>query len=316
MTEIVAVDIGGTHARFALATIEHGTVTLGPETVLQTSEQAGFEAAWRAYAAGIGRDLPNRAAVAIAGPVESDTIRLTNNHWVLRPTNIAAELKLTAVELVNDFAAVAHAVTVCGPEHLAHLCGPEGMLPEAGAISVIGPGTGLGVALLHRSGTGNRVVATEGGHIAFAPHDEFEDQLLARLRARLGRVSVERVVAGPGLREICATLGKDDCLEDKALWMAALDGSDRVAAEALERFCRSLGSVTGDLALAHGAGGVVVAGGLGLRLREVLPHSGFTERFTAKGRFRARLAALPVKLMTHPQPGLLGAAASFASRHL
>ena len=93
-------------------------------------------------------------------------------------------------------------------------------------------------------------------------------------------------------------------------------GEDSIAAAAVERFCLSLGAVAGDIALAQGATGVVVAGGLGLRLRETLQRSGFAARFTAKGRFEGLMSRLPVKLITHPQPGLLGAAAAFAKEHL
>ena len=92
-------------------------------------------------------------------------------------------------------------------------------------------------------------------------------------------------------------------------------GEDSLAAAAIDRFCLSLGSVAGDLALAQGASGVVVAGGLGLRIRDQLLRSGFPERFVAKGRFENFMAALPVKLITHPQPGLFGAAAAFARRY-
>jgi glucokinase len=104
-------------------------------------------------------------------------------------------------------------------------------------------------------------------------------------------------------------------LDDKAIWLMALEGNDSLALAALDRFCLSLGAVAGDLALAQGAKGVIIAGGLGLRLKNHLVHSGFSERFAAKGRFRTMMEAIPVKLITHPQPGLFGAAAAFAQEH-
>ena len=154
----------------------------------------------------------------------------------------------------------------------------------------------------------------------FAPLDAIEDAILTRLRGRFGRVSVERIVAGPGLsslHEALAALEGRAVLprDDKALWADALAGTDSLAAAALDRFCLSLGAVAGDIALAHGANGVVIAGGLGLRLAEHLPRSGFRQRFVAKGRFEALMAALPVKLLTRPQPGLYGAAAAFAQEY-
>lgn len=320
--ELVAVDLGGTHARFAIATVAGGRVTaLGPETVLRAAEHASLTTAWEAYAEALGRPLPRAAAIAIAAPVDTDVIKLTNNPWIIRPAEIRGRLGLDQVVLVNDFAAVAQAVGALGPEHLRHLCGPEAPLPDTGVITVLGPGTGLGVAMLVRDPVGgDRALPTEGGHMDFAPLDLVDDAILSLLRKRHRRVSVERVVAGPGLPDIYAALAQIERravppVDDKQLWATALAGTDSLALAALDRFCMSLGAVAGDLALAHGAAGVVIAGGLGLRLSDYLPRSAFRERFTSKGRFEARMAALPVKLISHPQPGLLGAAASFAARH-
>ena len=312
--EIVAVDIGGTHARFAFAGVGQESVSLGPETVLKTGDYAGLAEAWQAFAARAGRPLPKAAGIAIAAPVEGEAIKLTNNEWVIRPGSLAAELGIERVTLVNDFAAVAHAVAVCGDGQLRHLCGPDVPLPRDGVVSIVGPGTGLGVAQLVRSPAGDRVIATEGGHIGFAPTDAVEDRILTTLRAKYGRVSVERVACGAGLADIHAVLtGADAPVDDRDLWRRALAGEDSDAAAALDRFCAILGSAAGDIALAQGAAAVVIAGGLGLRLADHLPHSAFGDRFRAKGRFETRMAELPVKLIAHPQPGLLGAAAAFGA---
>jgi glucokinase len=129
-------------------------------------------------------------------------------------------------------------------------------------------------------------------------------------------VSAERLVTGPALRDIYAVIADTEApyAEDRDLWQAALDGSDPMATAALDRFCLCLGTFAGNIALAHGANALVVAGGLGLRLRRHLPASGFAERLAAKGEYRSILARLPVKLIAHPEPGLYGAAAAFAAR--
>jgi glucokinase len=321
MTHIVAVDIGGTHARFARAEISDGrVVSLGEATTLKTSEHASFQTAWEDYGRIVGEALPRAVAIAIAGPVQGEIIRFTNNPWIIRPALICEKLGVDAFTLVNDFGAVGHAVAQAESDHFQHLCGPDLPLPETGTISIIGPGTGLGVAHVFRDGGDYRVQATEGGHIDFAPLDTIEDAILAHLRKRYRRVSVERVVSGPGLVEIFEALAVIEGqavqrYDDKALWQRGLSGEDSLAAAAVDRFCQSLGSVAGDIALAQGGSGVVIAGGLGLRIKDVLLRSGFAERFRAKGRFEAMMAAIPVKLITHPQPGLFGAAAAYAMEH-
>ncbi len=322
MAEIVTVDIGGTHARFALAQVAQGRVaSLGDSVTLKTAEYASFQTAWETFGAQLGRPLPRAAAIAFAGPVGGEVLQMTNSHWVIRPALIRERLNVDRHILVNDFGAVGHAVAQAPDSAYRHLCGPDTTLPDHGVISVVGPGTGLGVAHVLRSGSGNHVSSTEGGHIDFAPLDTFEDGLLKMLRERHRRVSVERVVSGPGLRAIHETLARlegrtvETSEDDKALWSRALDGSDSLAVAALDRFCMTLGSVAGDLALAQGASGVVIAGGLGHRIADHLPQSGFAQRFAAKGRFEAMMAAIPVKLMTMDQPGLFGAAAAFATEY-
>jgi glucokinase len=326
--ELVVVDIGGTHARFAIASIgTDGAIILDEPETLHTADHASFQTAWEAYRERKGGTLPPAVSIAIAGPVGSPgnpnpVIRFTNNPWIIRPALIPEKLGAAQYTIVNDFAAVAHAVARADDSQFLHLAGPDAPLGREGTISVIGPGTGLGVAHLYRSEGGTyRVQATEGGHIDFAPLDSIEDAILARLRQRHLRVSVERVVAGPGIVDIYQALaaleGRTEPERDAIeIWNLGTSGEDSLAAAAVDRFCLSLGSVAGDLALAQGGfAGVVIAGGLGYRIRETLLTSGFAARFKAKGRFESLMAGIPVKLIVHPQPGLFGAAAAFASEH-
>lgn len=318
-SEIVAIDIGGTHARFALARLAGGRVAaLEDVVVLHTAEHDGLPAAWRAFAARLGRPLPRRAALAVACPVDTGVLKLTNSPWTIQAARLHEDLGLDQCLLLNDFGAVGHAVAQLDDSCLLPAAGPEGPLPETGVVSIVGPGTGLGVAMLLRRPGGNyEVVETEGGHIGFTPTDDFEDRLLHRLRARHGHVSAERVVSGPGLLAIYETLAEAEgrpatATANLTVWESALAGKETMAVAALDRFCQCLGTVAGDLALAHGAHAVVLAGGLAPRILSRLPQAGFAARFAAKGRFEARLRGLPVRVLTHPQPGLFGAAAALA----
>ena len=319
--EVVAVDIGGTHARFAIAEVENGrVVSLGEEVTLKTQEHGSLQLAWQDAAKKLGRPFPRAAGIALASPINDELIKLTNNPWIIRPPLINERLEVDSWTLVNDFAAVGHSVAQLSDEHFVHLCGPDVALPDQGALTVCGPGTGLGVAQVFRHRHGYNIIATEGGHVDFAPLDGLEDAIVKRLRRAYTRVSAERIVSGPGIVGIYETLAHIEgrpvaSRDDRTLWELALDGKDSLAVAALDRFCLSLGAVAGDLALSHGPTGVVIAGGLGLRLKDHLLGSGFAQRFTAKGRFQSLMASIPVKLITHPQPGLYGAAAAFAQEH-
>jgi glucokinase len=319
--QVAVADVGGTHARFALAQIDGGRVaSLGEPVTLKTAEHGSFQLAWQEFGRRIGIDLPNELAIAFAGPVGGEVLKLTNNPWVIRPALIKERLGVDRYVVVNDFGAVGYAVATLPDGDFRHLCGPEGPLPKQGVVSIVGPGTGLGVAALLKKADHYEVIETEGGHVDFAPLDSLEDKILTQLRRHFRRVSVERVVAGQGLPNLYEALAAIENLDvsihdEKELWAAALGGTDSLATAALDRLCLSLGAVAGDLALAQGANAVVIAGGVGLRLAEYLPRSGFRDRFIAKGRFERRMDEMPVKLIIHRQPGLFGAAAAFAKEH-
>jgi glucokinase len=320
--ELVTVDIGGTHARFAIATIDaQRAVGLGEPITLHTADHASFVDAWREFVRRHKGQLPRAAALSVAAPVTVELIRLVNNPWTIHRPTIAGDLGLDEILILNDFGAVGHAVANLPDSWFAPVAGPDVPLPRDGTISILGPGTGLGIAHVWRDGQGGyRVQATEGGHFSFGPIDPLDDTLVPRLRARYGRVSAERVVSGPGIVDIYAVLaeqqGNAPLPDDKTIWQRGIAGEDALARAAVEHFCCQLGAVAGDVALVQGGTACVIAGGLGLRLAELLPRSGFGKYFCAKGRFSEIMAQMPVKLITHPQPGLFGAAAAFAREHL
>lgn len=321
MRTIAVADVGGTHARFALATIQEGAVlSLGDPVKLKTAEHGSFQLAWEEFGRREKIDLPNELALSFAGPVGGEVLKLTNNPWVIRPALMKGRLGVDRFTIVNDFGAVGHAVATLPDEDFRHVCGPARALPKQGVISIVGPGTGLGVAAVLHKADHYEVIETEGGHVDFAPLDKLEDQILVELRRNFRRVSVERIASGRGLWNLYEALGaiegKPTTLrDDRELWAAALEGKDSLANAALDRFCLTLGSVAGDMALAQGAVAVVIAGGIGLRVADYLPTSGFRDRFIAKGRFERRMDDMPVKLITYPEPGLFGAAAAFAREH-
>lgn len=309
----LVADIGGTNARFALCDPAAASRQLREVQALRTADFASLQQAAEHYLALVG-ERPTRAALALACPVDGDDMRLTNRGWSFNRHALRQALRLEELCLVNDFGAIARAVPMLAPEERVLLHGPE-VRVRRGPVSVLGPGTGFGVALLVGSGEqGWQVVETEGGHAGFAPLDDEERALAAWMVARHGRVSWERLLSGSGLVAIDAVLGEHagrrgpGPREPGDIVTAALEGGDDVARRALERFCAILGSVAGDIALVQGARSVVIAGGIVPRFLPFLRASGFRERFLAKGRFAGWLEPVPVEVLVHPNPGLLGAA--------
>ena len=310
--KIVAGDIGGTNARFAIAELVPGErPRLSEVRRYPTAEHPGLASAWAAFDADLDEPMPRAAALGVATGLGEDVLRFANNDWVIDQRTLAGELGLERLLLLNDFGAMAHGASVLEPVEMDHVMGPEGPLPSEGVTTVIGPGTGLGVAMILRRGGHIHVIETEGAHIGFAPLDEEEERIEHELRIQFGRCSVERVVSGPGLLDLSRALGGRGYEDDIPLWTAALNGSDPAALDALERLIKAFGSAAGDLALAHGSNAVVISSGLSKRMAGHLKSPLFAGRFIAKGRYRRRMEAMPVRLVLHDEPGLLGAAVAF-----
>ena len=323
MAHALIADIGGTNARFALTELDApagaAPAVLEPRS-LENARFASLQHAAEAYLAEVGA-RPTQAAIAVASPVGGDAIRLTNRAWSFSRAELRAALGLERLEIINDFGAVAWAVPALGAADLSTLHGPAAGTAELrGPVTLIGPGTGLGVGMLVGDAErGWLPVETEGGHVTFAPIGEEEHAIAAWVNARHGRTSTERVLSGTGLSYIDAALralaGEAEAAPARAalreparIVEAALDGHDVAARRALARFCAILGSVAGDAALIHGARTVLIAGGIVPRFLPFLRASAFRERFLAKGRFAAYLEHASIHAITHPGPGLLGAA--------
>ena len=308
-------DVGGTNARFALTDPASPTPSLLQSRSLCSAEFASLQHAAEHYLASVGVQ-PRRAAIAVACPADADEIRLTNRAWSFSRRELQQTLGLDELRILNDFGAVAWGVPALQPSDRITLHGQEAA-PLRRPITVLGPGTGLGVALLVGGEEhGWHVVETEGGHVSYAPIGD-EEQTIARwMTARFGRASNERMLCGAGLAHIDAVLrgdgaatGRPPVLREPAdIVAAALEGHDVAARRVLARFCAVLGSVAGDAALIHGARTVIIAGGMVPRFVPFLRSSAFRERFLAKGRFAAYLESVAIHVITHPNPGLLGAA--------
>jgi len=304
-------DVGGTNARLAL-TDAQGHIR-NPRTFPCKDYASLADIVAEYIETTAGKKRPPRAVLAVAGPVVDGEIEFTNLDWVVSEGDLLATFEFEAVELINDFAAQALACPMLeGPD--LRVLGPA--RPRGShecPMLALGAGTGFGVAGLARSERGDVAIATEGGHAGFAPSDEVEIEVLQRLAAKYGRVSIERLLSGQGLYDLytilCAMKDRaPDLADEAAVTREGLVG-DPLASETLDRFCLIMGSVAGDLALSFGArGGVFVSGGIAPRIAERLAAGGFRARFEDKGRLSDYLQGIPTYLVLHPYPAIVGAA--------
>jgi glucokinase len=306
-------DIGGTNARFALSDSKNpGFAELA---TFQVTDYESIESAIHEYLRIVGAAEPDVICLAGAGPVVDQRIRMTNNHWTIAVESLAKEFSTEAVQLLNDFEAIAYSVPYFGIED----CEPVGLpdpkpLPdEKYTVAVLGPGTGLGAVGLRKQAGLLIPIAGEASHGGFAPETRVQIDVLIALREKFDRVSSERLVSGQGIENIYWALGQihDDKLPKLSaadIFAKTMEGSDARAAEAIGLFFEVLGQVAGDLALALGAeDGVYIAGGIVKRYPALLANSRFRAGFERKGRHRSLMERIPTQLVLHEQPGLLGA---------
>jgi glucokinase len=310
-------DIGGTHARFALADPAATRPLLDDSIVAFPVERfPSLAEAARRYLADAGETAAS-AVIAVAGPVRDGQARMTNHPWVVSAARIREELGLGRVDLVNDFVAQAMAVRALQPGDMAGIGAPRpaagGPPREGQAHVIVGAGTGLGVGVLVLHGGRWLALATEAGHASFAPGTPEEIAVLQQLSHDYGRVSNERLVSGAGLvnlhRALARIAGEDPgSFRPEDVTAGAAAGDSRCA-RAVDLFCAVFGAIAGDLVLAYGAwDGAYLSGGLVPPLLPALQRSGFRQRFENKGRYAPAMAAVPAIAVIHPQPGLLGAA--------
>jgi glucokinase len=309
--KVLLADIGGTNARFALSS--KGEISVERMKTLSAKDYPDIGTAISTYLDWVGTQ-PVEACFAVACPAREDQIEFTNSTWAFSRKSLAAEFGWRRFKTVNDFEALSLGVPFVKPEGLHTL--RRGTIEERGPCAVLGPGTGLGVSGLICDRHGGWVaLAGEGGHVGFAPQDELEVELLKHLQQRFGRVSNERLLSGDGLVNIYEFLmiqaGKPAERPTPAeITARGLEQGERIARDALRRFCAILGSAAGDLALILGSsGGVYIGGGIVPRLLPILLDSPFEQRFLDKGRLSSLLQAMPIFVILDNTLALLGTAA-------
>ena len=304
-------DIGGTYARFALETAQGEFSQIAS---LRCAEHADFHAAVSAYLGTLpaGTEV-SHAAIAIANPVEGDSVRMTNYHWQFSIEEMRQRLGFDTLVVVNDFTALAMAVPRLRGNDLRQIGGGEAR--RQSVVGVLGSGSGLGTSGLIPSGDGWISLGAEGGHTSFSPRDEREIDILRFAWDQFEHVSFERLVSGPGLELIYRALAQRAGLAAAPLaapdiTQRALDESDAICVESLDIFCALLGTAAANLAVTLGAlGGIYIGGGIVPRLGAYFDKSRFRERFEDKGRFRDYVSGIPTFVITAEQATFMGASA-------
>lgn len=304
---LLLADIGGTNARFAL---DYGNGHIDRIATLSCAEHAEFAHAVRAYLDDFASEPVRHAVIAIANPISGDAVKMTNHHWEFSIEASRCALGLDTLLAVNDFAALAMAVPSLAAAELERIGGGS-----AAAGSVVGAGTGLGVAGLVPKDGSWLALSSEGGHVTFSPADERELAVLRHCWQRYEHVSAERLVSGTGIPLIFEALAAQHGATVSAKPTAAaivaraLEGKDALCLETLECFCGMLGTVAGNVAVTLAAkGGIYIGGGVVPRLGAYFAQSPFRRRFESKGRFSAFNAAIPTCVITAPYPAFAGAA--------
>ena len=305
----IVADIGGTNARFAY--IRPGDDTLHGIEIFPCADFALLADAIQAYMEREHVKPADRICLAVAGPVSSDWIDLPNNHWAFSRSALERSIHVS-VHVINDFSAQMLCIDTLAESELQWLGEPR---PAGGGVkAVIGPGTGLGVSAMLTSGG---ILPSEAGHVAFAPVDDHQVDLLRVLWHRYQRVSVERVLSGPGLANLywanCQLDGQCNELTAPEV-TAGAEAGDPLCQRAVEDFFAILASFSGDVALMTGSeDGVYLSGGILPRLLDFLDEERFRRGFQEKGRLSGFNQAIPLAIVRCEHPGLRGCANALKS---
>lgn len=317
---ILGGDVGGTKVVLGLFDGEEDRLRVVREERFASGEHPSLIAIVREF---LGDDAArvDAAAFGVAGPVLGGRVEMTNVDWTIEEEPLREALGIGRVHLLNDLEATAHALDVLGDDRVETLHdGRERNRTRA----LLAAGTGLGAAIVTEAGGRPVTLPTEAGHADWAPRTNTEVDLLAWLRERHGRVSVERVVSGPGIHEIYRFLRDTGREEESAGLAARLDASDDPSAEiseaaleggppicleAMRLFAAAYGAAAGNLALSCLAlGGVFLGGGIAPKILTLLRTGPTVESFLAKEPMRHLLDAIPLRVILEPRAALIGAA--------
>ncbi len=282
---------------------------LGPVDSFATRDHASAVDGFRHFLDRHADDRIEGVVAAAAGPVRDGRCTLTNAAWTLDGAELARDLGLRFVRIVNDLEALAWAVPRLAASDVAAVGGGEPV--NSAPVALIAPGTGLGMACF-LPGVGPQALASEGGHATLPATTEDEAEVIGILRRRIGHVSAERVLSGPGLVRLHEALGGRQAPWEappspEEIVRAGVAEGSAAARRTLDLFCAFLGSVAGNAALTFGArGGVLIGGGIVPRIVERVRASSFRERFEGKGRLRPYLAQVPTRIIVRPEPTFLG----------
>ena len=316
-------DIGGTNARLQVWTADPSdpaSATMTLEKVYGTSGHPTFESVITDLFAdaNVHAGSVSAACFAVAGPVADDRCQMTNVSWIIDGAALQKSFDIASVKVINDFAAVGYGVLDLAPDETVTLNEGTAKSPT-GPIAVLGPGTGLGEAMLfHNATTGAYdVVPSEGSHADFAPRGDTQRALLAYCEEHLGECEIEQVCCGSGIARIYDFLkahrSKPDlpALDPAGVTDAAIAGTCEVCVEAVEMFLEILGAEAGNLALkCLATGGVYVAGGIPPRLMKIIGDDGGALKrafLREECRYKDVRAGYPLHVILNDKIGLAGA---------
>jgi glucokinase len=323
---VLAGDIGGTNARFAILEVRGPTqARIVHEARYPSAAASGLAPLVIRYLAEAGA-RPDVACFGIACPVIDGGCEAPNLPWKVDTRLLAREIGIPRTTVINDFRAVGHGLHSLSDDEVEVL--QPGVAVPHGPIALIGAGTGLGQGYLLWDGSRYVVYPSEGGHADFAPTDGLQRDLLAFLAGEFGRVSSERVLSGDGIGRIYRFLASAGVAEEQAavrdemagndpaavITRHGLAGTDPLSVKALEVFVRAYGTAAGNLALTVlASGGVYIAGGIASKIVRRLASGAFVEAFRDKGRLSSVVARIPVRVILTGDVALYGAAAVAAS---
>ena len=316
----IVADIGGTNSRFSLVTGkepvgQHNAQFVIEHTqILQGANYASLQDALAAYIDTLEGIKPFSACIAIAGPVQSDVVKMTNLPWSFSQRDVCKQFGFHNFIAINDYTAAALATTQLQHEGLHSVI--AGKRVANANKAVLGAGTGLGVAGLAYTPKRWVPIPSEGGHVNMAPADAYEADVIKALMKRFDYVSAETCVSGPGFVNLYNAIAdvtdtKAETLKPKDITQRAIDGSDELCRETLDVFCGFLATVSSNLALTYSAtGGVYIGGGIAPRFPEYIANSQrFKARFHQKGAMNHFVQDIPVDVITYEKTAFLGAAA-------
>ena len=291
--KVLLIDIGGTNIRTATADIGSNEINNASKQNLDCLDS------FDEIIQNILSKYQNikHIVFSVAGPKVHQSISMTNRDFEIDEKIILKKFDLDSCHILNDWESIGHGLSLFNTNEMTFINKYDGFNQTS---LVIGPGTGLGAALVIEN---KIVLPTEIGNCLLTLPKLFEDFEPADIEKFN---IIESILSGGGLKKIYEIFSNQEKSSEE---IVSSFNNDKFSQKAINFFLNSFSQILSELALAYMPGnGIFIAGGLMRSIRQFIDNEIFMKNFliNRKSMHANILSQMPIAIINQEMTCLHG----------